>query len=173
MRKTLEILDSLVAQNVISQYAIGGAVAAIFYTEPVETGDIDVFVAFPSSQLVVSLEPITDALRGLGYTEWDKEGILVEGLPVQFLPAESPLLREALAEAAVHDLGGGACARIMTFEHLCAIMLDTGRPKDSVRLCACWTDSKLNKIGFLNICRRFGLEGKWNAFFSKFLKEPA
>ena len=68
MEATLAILNDLVAQGVIEKYAIGGAVAAIFWVEPFDTIDLDVFVLLPSS--APPLEPlrgIFDHLKGRGY----------------------------------------------------------------------------------------------------------
>ena len=48
MEATLAVLNDLVAQGVIQKYAIGGAVAAIFWVEPFDTIDLDVFVFLPS-----------------------------------------------------------------------------------------------------------------------------
>ena len=39
-------LNDLEASGVIDRYAIGGAVGATFYLEPVATLDVNVFVAF-------------------------------------------------------------------------------------------------------------------------------
>jgi hypothetical protein len=44
MRRTLEVLNELEKESVFSRYAIGGAMAATFYTEPVLTFDLAVFV---------------------------------------------------------------------------------------------------------------------------------
>ena len=56
MRKTIEILNRMVADEVIDGYAIAGAVAAIFYTEPTDTVDLDILVAFPKTDSLVTLE---------------------------------------------------------------------------------------------------------------------
>ena len=47
MRRTLELLNELEKQGVSSRYAIGGAMGATFYTEPVLTFDLDIFVVLP------------------------------------------------------------------------------------------------------------------------------
>lgn len=48
------------ADGSIDRYAIGGAVGATFYLEPIATLDVDVFVSFKPqpSQLLVSSKPI-------------------------------------------------------------------------------------------------------------------
>ena len=171
MKKTLQILSELVSEKVIEDFAIGGAVAAIFYTEPSDTADLDIFITFPPDKLIVSLTDIYDALKIKGYTNWEKEGIIIEGLPVQFLPAESGLLRKAYETAKPQQIAGTE-AKIMLFEYLCAIMLDTGRPKDKVRLANCWAAKNLNHEKFLKICKNQGLEKKWQKFYDNFIQTP-
>ena len=46
MKETLAIVEQLHANGVIGPYAIGGAVGAAFYLEPVATLDVDIFVLF-------------------------------------------------------------------------------------------------------------------------------
>jgi hypothetical protein len=72
----------LVADGVIEGYAIAGAVAAIFYTEPTDTVDLDILVAFPKTDSFITLGPM------------ENEGIVIEGIPVQFLPTTNALSEE-------------------------------------------------------------------------------
>ena len=44
MKEALKVLSDLVTDGVIEAYAIGGAMGATFYLEPVVTMDLDVFV---------------------------------------------------------------------------------------------------------------------------------
>ena len=46
MKATLEVINQMQVDGVIDNYAIGGAVGATFYLEPVSTLGIDVFVSF-------------------------------------------------------------------------------------------------------------------------------
>jgi len=171
MKKTLQVLTRLVTEKVINDFAIGGAVAAIYYTEPSDTSDLDVFITFPPDKLIVSLTDIYGALKKKGYTEWKKEGILIEGLPVQFLPVEKGVLKGAFETAQPQTIAGTK-AKIMTFEYLCLIMLDTGRPKDKVRLASCWGTKNLNQTKFLQLCKKHGLEKKWQTFYGNFIHDP-
>ena len=43
MKTALRVLNDLVAEKVIKDYAIGGAMGAMFYMEAVTTMDLDVF----------------------------------------------------------------------------------------------------------------------------------
>ena len=46
MKATLEVINQMQVDGVIDNYAIGGAVGATFYLEPVSTLGIDIFVSF-------------------------------------------------------------------------------------------------------------------------------
>src|SRR5215472_9165283 len=99
MKRALEILNALERAGVMSCYAIGGAMGATFYVEPLLTFDLDVFVLLPETAgRLLTLAPLYDALRARGYAE-EGECVNIEGVPVQFLPAYNALLEEALRQA--------------------------------------------------------------------------
>ena len=91
----------------IKSYAIGGAVGASFYLEPISTLDVDVFIAFKArhESVIVSPTPIFDYLKRFG-CKMEGEYIVISGWPVQFLPASGPLLEEALDNAVEVDVEG-------------------------------------------------------------------
>jgi hypothetical protein len=92
MDKTLHVLNELERDGVIIRYAIGGAMTATFYVEPVLTFDLDIFVLLPRSVgPLLPLTPVYEALRQRGYMEAD-EYVTIEGVPVLFLPAFNPNL---------------------------------------------------------------------------------
>ncbi len=160
MKRTLEVLNELEREGVFTRYAIGGAMAATFYTEPVLTFDLDVFVLLQSSATgLVSLAPIYDALRTRGYKE-EQECILIEGVPVQFLPAYNALIEEALAQAREIDYEG-VPARVVRAEHLIAICLQTGRAKDRARVAMLREQAHLDHELLADILNRHQLEDKW------------
>jgi len=67
VKRTLQVLNELEKQVVFSRYAIGGAMAATFYTEPFLTFDLDVFVVMPQTTGgLLTLAPLYDALRARG-----------------------------------------------------------------------------------------------------------
>lgn len=133
MHDALRAINALVANKVIPTYAIGGAIAASFYIEASATEDVDIFVVLPKSPGgLLTLDPIYDALKGIGGLVKD-EHIRIGAWPVQILPAYSQLVEEAL-EQAVDVPFDDIPTRVMTAEHLCAICLDTGRPKDFLRV---------------------------------------
>jgi hypothetical protein len=158
METTLRVLNDLEHQGVIGRYAIGGAVGAIFYMEPFATFDLDVFVVFPGSGLLVTLEPLYAKLRQRGYEAKD-ECVMIEGVPVQFLPAYNPLIEEALSEAREVMLGDTP-TRVLEAEHLAAIMLQTGRNKDRQRFQSFMEEASLDAGRFEAILRRHQLEAR-------------
>jgi hypothetical protein len=48
IKEAILAINQMQADGVIERYAIGGAVGATFYLEPVATLDVDIFVAFRS-----------------------------------------------------------------------------------------------------------------------------
>lgn len=170
MEKIFAVINQMEADGVISRYAIGGAVGAIYFLEPFLTQDIDVFLTFSVTPggLIVSPAPIYEYLAARGYMP-EREYIRIEGWLVQFLPTEKALYAEALAQAISGDMDG-VRVRVFTAEHLMAIALDTGRPKDHARLiqfveAAVFDPSKLDAI-----LRRHGLLDKWARFEQRFLQ---
>jgi len=161
MRRTLEVLNELEKESVFSRYAIGGAMAATFYTEPFLTFDLDVFVALPQTPGgLLRLAPLYDALRARGYSEQENECIMIEGVPVQFLPAYNALLEEALREAQ-EIMYEDVPARVLRSEHLLAICLQTGRGKDRERVRVLREQAKLDTNLLAAILKRHQLEEKW------------
>lgn len=170
MKDTLKVINRMQADGVIGRYAIGGAVGALFYTEPTDTEDIDVFVSFKhaAGAEIVSLQPIYKYLADRGYTEHRKEGIVVETWPVQFLPTVDSLDEEALEQAAETDLEG-VPVRVMQPEHLAAIALRTGRGKDFIRILALMNSGRIDPDKLEAILKRHNLVEKWARFEDKYI----
>ncbi len=134
IKDALSAISQMQSDGVIERYAIGGAVGATFYLEPVATLDLDIFISFrpEAGSLLASPKPIFDYLKARG-GRMEGQYIVVAGWPVQFLPAANPLVTEALAQALEKEVGGTS-VRVFTAEHQAAIALQTGRAKDKARL---------------------------------------
>lgn len=90
MRQTLKVVNGLKNKGLINDYAIGGGIAALFYIEPFLTYDLDVFIISverTDEKNLIVLSPIFDYLKSKGYS-WKGEHIIIEGVPVQFIPAD-------------------------------------------------------------------------------------
>ncbi len=161
VKRTIEVLNELQRDGVFSRYAIGGAMGAIFYTEPFVTFDLDVFVILSTSEAgLTSLARIYDALRTRGYSEQESECVMIEGIPVQFLPAYNSLVEEALdrtQETTYEDVP----VRVLRSEYLIAIALQTGRSKDRERVRILREQAKLDTNLLADILKRHQLEEKW------------
>ncbi|MCX6967795.1 MAG: hypothetical protein NTZ46_08480 [Verrucomicrobia bacterium] len=167
MEKTFFVLNEMQTANIIGRYAIGGAVAAFFYIEPGTTFDLDVFIAWePGAGGLLDFGPIYSYLMARGYQP-EREAIMIEGWAVQFLPPGSALTKEAL-EAAQPVTVGETPIHIFTKEHLMAICLETGRPKDIARLVQFVQEGEPDMDQFLGILNRHGLRGKWQNFQARF-----
>jgi hypothetical protein len=170
IKGVIEMINRMQADGVIERYAIGGAVGATFYLEPVATLDVDVFVEFhtePGSQMI-SPEPIFRYLRDRGCT-MEGEHVVIAGWPIQFLPAGSTLVQEALAKAVEKDVEGTP-ARVFTAEHIAAIALETGRAKDKARVLQFIEADAIDLDRLQEILTRHGLGGAWEQFERQFLK---
>jgi hypothetical protein len=165
----IRIINQMEAEGVVTRYAIGGAVGATFYLEPVATLDVDIFVGFRAepAAILVSPQPVFDYLTARGGVI-EGEYVVLYGWPVQFLPPTSPLVDEALAEAVTVDVDGTP-ARVFTAEHLAAIALQTGRPKDKARLLQFIDAAALQTHRFQDILARHGLIDRWREFERSFL----
>ena len=160
MKETLKVLNRMVRDRVIEEYAIGGAVAAIYYLEPFDTADLDVFIQVQTSESgLMILAPIYEYLMKRGYRV-QGEFIYIEEIPVQFLPVFNPLTEEAVEKAQAIKYSR-IKTRIMRPEHLVAIMLDTGRPKDFLRINMFLEQGAIKMRSLEAVLRRHGLIKKW------------
>ncbi len=157
----------MVEDGVVIGYAIGGAVAAIYYLEPFDTLDLDIFVQVETSENVLAmLAPIYDYLIERGYQS-QNEFINIEGFPVQFLPTFNRLTDEAVEQAQTIKYAN-VTTRIMRPEHLVAIMLDTGRLKDYLRINMFLEQSAINTQLLNAVLTQHGLLEKWKENEHKF-----
>jgi hypothetical protein len=171
IKQVVNVVNQMCLDGVIDRYAIGGAVGATFYLEPVATLDVDIFVTFQTKpgQLLVSPQPIFDYLTAQGCAV-QGEYIVIAGWPVQFLPPPSPLVEEALENTVTMDVEGTP-ARVFTAEYLAAIALQTGRAKDKARLLQFIESGRMNRDLFEKILTRHLLEKAWTKFQLQFLDD--
>jgi hypothetical protein len=157
-RDALLAVKALRDDGVVSDYAIGGAMALVFWTEPVATYDLDVFVLLPpAAGPLVSLGPIYAWASRRGYAV-EKEHILVSGIPVQVIPAHNALAEEAVREAvplAFEDLD----VRVVRREHLIALYLEPSARtrKRMERVAALVEEADIDRVRLDSILSRHGL----------------
>jgi hypothetical protein len=165
MERTLRVLNELERDGVLSRYAIGGAMGATFYIEPLLTFDLDIIVLLPQAKGgLLTLTPLYEVLRARGYAE-EGECVMIEGVPVQFLPAYNALMEEALEEA--REMAYQATStRVLRVEHLVAICLQTGRAKDRERVRILREQATLDDEYLAVVLRRHHLDGKWKEWIA-------
>jgi hypothetical protein len=115
---------------------------------------------------LVSLRTIVEYLSARGFTEWRHEGIVIAGWPVQFLPVADGLDDEALKEAASIELEvtlgePPVLTRLLSAEHIMAIALKVGRPKDIIRISQFVSENVFDAKRFCDILARHGLRTQW------------
>jgi hypothetical protein len=171
IRRVFETVNQMCADGVVDTYAVGGAVGATFYLEPVATLGVDIFIRFPSmpGSLAESTSHVVDYLVHRGGTA-EREYIVLSGMPVQFLPPTSPLVEEAMVHAVWKDVDG-VPVRVFTAENLAAIALQTGRAKDKSLLVQLFEEDGIDALKFNEILARNDLLEKWKQFEQQFLTE--
>lgn len=165
----LRTLNELKRKKLLTDYAIGGGVAVLYYAEPVLTYDFDVVCVFPHrAGSLVDPPPVYRELKRQGFLFGKEDRIVIAGVPVQFIPADEGLLSEALANARKVVIDG-VPTRIITFEYLVANMLNLYRPKDRAKLDLIVNNEAvpLDQGRLEQILRAHGLLGKWGQFHER------
>lgn len=162
LAEVFKVLRDMVSRDVIASYAVGGAVAAIFYTEPRETFDLDIFFILSTEPYnpLARLDAIYRYAAEKGFGSED-EFIRIHGWAVQFLEASSPLWNAAVSDSKSLNFEGVE-TRVIGPEYLAAMMVETGRSKDWIRLADFFEADVVNVSMFAEILERFGLADVWN-----------
>jgi hypothetical protein len=174
MKQTLDVINRMEADRIIGRYAVAGAVAAYNYIEPALTDDLDILVSFDEPATagasgLISLDPIYSYLKKKGYHEHRKEGIVIEGWPVQFLPVVNELDVEALAQAENVDIEinkdeGSVSTRILRPEHVVGNAVRLGRPQDFIRVTQFLHENAVGLVALCALLDRHGLRQEWESF---------
>lgn len=158
----LRLLNDLVAGGLLRTYAIGGGVGVLYYIEPVLTYDFDVICLFPGDSLIINPEPLFSELKKRGFTFAEEDRIAVNGVLVQFIPAEPGLMEEALEKSVEVEIEQ-VPTRILKLEYLMANMLRIFRAKDRAKLSLIVeSHQKIYNADLLHdILKRYNLLEKW------------
>ena len=150
----LRAANDLVTAGLIEDWALGGALAAIYYVEPFTTYDADIFFIPKDKGLTAGIPAIYAHLQAQGW-QVEREHLLIRGFPVQFLAANG-LTEEAVREAERIDYEG-VSARVFRAEHIVAIAASVGRAKDKARIEQLLQQADLDQSRLENILQRHKL----------------
>jgi hypothetical protein len=169
MKELAQLLNQMLVAGVIENYALFGAVAQMRYTEAVATIDADFLIAVPSQKGLDVLSNVYKFCSEKGFRP-EGEAIRVGAWPVQFIPAFSPLTKEAMEQAETADFEG-APLRVVRADYLAVIALSVGRPKDLTRILALIESRSVKQEEIKKLAGRFGLSEAWKRFEKKFSNE--
>jgi hypothetical protein len=161
VEKTLKIIKELKEKKILNDFSIGGGIAALYYIEPLLTYDLDIFF-IPMEDKIDVLTPIYGYLKEKGFKA-KKEHVMIEGIPVQFIPVYNDLVKEAV-QYSVEAKYGRIKTRVLGLEYLIAVMLQTGRPKDRERLVKVFEEAKIELKLLKKILKKHGLYDKYVQF---------
>jgi hypothetical protein len=167
VEKTLKEIKELKKQKIILDYAIGGGIAVLYYVEPLLTYDLDIFF-IPVEESIDVLSPIYEVLKSRGY-KVKKEHILIEGIPVQFIPVYNDLIKDAVQQSAEAKYGR-IKTRIVDLEYLIAIMLQTYRAKDRERIIKVHEETQIDHENLRAILQKHNLSEKYKEFRKKYFE---
>jgi hypothetical protein len=151
----LRAANGLTTAGLIEDWALGGALAAIYYVEPFTTYDADIFFTLKGKDLAAGIPAIYAHLQSQGW-QVEHEHLLIRGFPVQF-PAANGLTEEAVREAERIDYEG-VPAKVFRAEHIIAIAASVGRAKDKSRIELLLQQADLDKTYLENLLQRHKLK---------------
>ena len=159
LANVFQALNDLRDKGVVTEYAIGGGMAALFYAETTLTYDVDVFALIPSSGLLVDLTAIYHWAKQNNF-EAQQEHIMVHGVPVQFLAAREGLETDAIANAQTID-AEGVEVRVIRPEHLAIIYVLAGSSKRRERARALFEAGAVDQIQLQKLLNHFDFQEEW------------
>jgi hypothetical protein len=154
LAEVLRSANELVAAGLIEDYALGGALAAIYYIEPFTTYDADIIFVAKDKTLGAGIPAIYAHLQSKGWRV-EREHLLVNDFPVQFLAA-SGLTEEAVRNAKRIEYDG-IPAKVFGAEYIIAIAASVGRHKDLARIEQMLEQTEIDRTLLDDILRRYNL----------------
>ncbi|MEW6096960.1 MAG: hypothetical protein AB1567_10645 [bacterium] len=168
MRKTLEVINELKDKGLIKDYAIGGAIGALRWTQPFFTEDLDIFIICEKESKekeLIILTPIYEYLKKKGYP-WKGHWIVIEGVPVDIFPADE--LEKTAIEEAQETEYEGIKTKVIGPEYLIALFLRVFRDKDIRKTELMLEEATVNKEKLDKILNKYGLTEKFTNFREKY-----
>ncbi len=150
----LRAANELVSAGLIEDYALGGALAAIYYVEPFTTYDADIIFIAKDKTLSAGIPAIYAYLQSKGWRV-EREHLLINDFPVQFLAA-SGLTEEAVRHAKRIEYES-VPAKVFQPEYIIAIAASVGRHKDLARIEQMLEQTEIDRTLLDDILARYNL----------------
>lgn len=150
----LRAANELVSAGLIKDYALGGALAAIYYTEPFATYHADIIFISSDKTPSAGIPAIYAHLQSKGW-HVEREHLIIKDFPVQFLAAAG-LTEEAVRKAKRIEYDG-VPAKVFSPEYIIAIAASVGRHKDLARIEQLLTQAKVDRALLDDILRQHNL----------------
>jgi len=123
-------LNELKKEGYIKDYAIFGGYAITYYLEPIYTYDLDIIIIVSSQN---DFHKLYEYFRKQGY-KIENVYIYIDDMPVQFYPGFGNDLFEESVRCAREITVKGLSSKVVSREHLIALLLKSYRPKDKIRI---------------------------------------
>jgi hypothetical protein len=163
MQQVFKTINDMVQQGILSDYALGGSVAFMVWSQPFLTNDTDFFVQLPQPVSgLLSLSSIYGYAADHGF-ETQQEHIVIDGEPVQILPSPGPLYDEAIVTAATKQLYGQP-VKVMLPEYLVCTALQAGRMKDWAKIEKLLAEAEVDLEKLAQLISKFGLDQNWRRY---------
>ena len=154
LAEILRAANELVSSGLIKDYALGGALGAMRYVEPLSTFDAHVFYIPITEDLSAGIDRIYSSLKARG-CEIEGDHLLLNNFPVQFLAAHG-LAAEAVQNANAIEFEG-VPAKVFRPEHMIAIAASVGRSKDIARIQLLMEQADIDRNLLETILKRYKL----------------
>ena len=151
----LRAANDLVRAGLIEDWALGGALAAIYYAEPFTTYDADIFFIPSDKGLTAGLPAMYAHLQAQGW-RIEREHLILNEFPVQFL-ATNALTEEAVREAERIEFEA-IPAKVFRPEYIVAIAASVGRQKDKARIEQLLQQVNIDKARLEKILEKYNLK---------------
>jgi hypothetical protein len=150
----LRAANELVSAGFIEDYALGGALAAIYYVEPFTTYDADIIFVAKDKTISAGIPEIYAHLQSKGWRV-EREHLLIKDFPVQFLAAFG-LTEEAVRDAKRIEYEG-VPGKVFQPEYIIAIAASVGRHKDLARIDQMLEQAEIDRTLLDDVLTRYNL----------------
>ncbi|PIP12806.1 MAG: hypothetical protein COT45_04875 [bacterium (Candidatus Stahlbacteria) CG08_land_8_20_14_0_20_40_26] len=168
MKNTLKVINELREKGLIKDYAIGGGIGTLRWVEPFFTRDLDIFIILAQEskdKKLINLSPIYDYLKSKGYNEWIGQWLIIEGIPVEFIPAFG-LAKESV-ENAIETNFEGVKTKVMTPEYLISLLLKASRDKDKIKIKMLLEQTRIDMEKLKALLTKYNLNDAFKGFINK------